>query len=152
MYAITASSFGPDVVRPAAVANIYHAACGNHCSAQRQSESWWVISYGTFRSIPWSSLYPDVTPLQMPPGALLYSQLAKKRYSGLLWPVPCNMLASNGFKPKIQFNWSSAYACNCAWNAGSSTYRGAARRAAAASEARRAFSPCHHGLVSESCG
>src|ERR1035441_2185524 len=103
MYAITAFSAGAAVVLPAAVANKYHAACGNHCSAQRQSESWWVISYGTLRSIPSSSWYPEVMPFEMPPGALLYSQLAKKRYSGLFRPAPCSMLASNGFRPRIQF-------------------------------------------------
>src|SRR6476659_1191173 len=88
---------------PADAASRYHVACGSHCSPQRQSLSAPVTVWGRLNAMP-SPLRPAVMPLTMPPGALLYSVDPKKRYGGLLRPVPCRRLASYGLRPRIQFS------------------------------------------------
>jgi len=89
---------------------------------------------------------------EIPPGAFVNSHESKNMYCGLLRPAPYIMDESKGFSPRIQFSWLLAKPCSCAWNFGSSGNHLAARRAAAASDASRAFSPCHQGAASLLCG
>jgi hypothetical protein len=62
------------------------------------------------------------------------------------------MEESKGFNPRIQWSWLVEKTWSLARKSGSSGSCFAARRAAAASDASRAFSPCHHGEASLLCG
>ena len=54
----------------AATASRYQAACGIHCSDQRQFSKKLPARFWGMKSMSSSSLNPEVTPLQIPPTAL----------------------------------------------------------------------------------
>ena len=54
------------------IAYKYHAACGSHCSVQRQSSSLPVTAKPLLKAMPSSSSRSAVMPLTIEPGALVY--------------------------------------------------------------------------------
>src|SRR4051794_9565146 len=139
--------------QPTATAYRNHVECGSHCSSQRQSVLGPVLATPGSQAIPRPSSARPVIPLTIPPAQRSHrhepsvAPSAYSRYSGVVSrPEPSSMHTSKGLTPRIQLSWSVAYPRSFFAKA-ASVLVAAASRAAVASDARRAFSPCHQASL-----